>query len=259
MTRYKNFLFATVAWVFLCGISAPDNADKNPRPAESPQISENAKDKEQETLTAAQIEQQAEKYLVDNLQGNMDEMEIKVKYDGRDLELPKGKYRFIYSLPGGAVRTGRLPFSIKVETDDGKYRLLHMTAILSVYQDVVKIRKAFRRGQVLTADDVEVDRMKTAKPVFDAISQAEDAIGFEVSQNLESGKILTFGVLKKPYIIKRGDHILLVMDRGPVKITVPGIAKEQGIRGSTIPVENLQSKKVVYGQILDEKTVQVDF
>ncbi|OGW26062.1 MAG: flagella basal body P-ring formation protein FlgA [Nitrospinae bacterium RIFCSPLOWO2_12_FULL_47_7] len=248
-------------WVFICGVSSPDNSNKNPRLADLPQSSENAKGKDQETqiMTVEQIESGAEKYIVENLSGNTEEMEVKVKYEGRDQELPKGKYRLVYVLPGGTVRTGRVPFSVRVEMDDGKYRLLHMYATISSYQDVVKLRKAFRRGQVLTVDDVETDRVKTTKPVFDAISQVEDAIGFEVSQNLELGKILTFGVLKKPYIVKRGDHILLVMDKGSMKITVPGIAKEQGVRGSTISVENLQSKKVVYGQILDEKTVQIDF
>lgn len=231
-----------MAWIFFCGLSSAQN-----------------KEQEIQAITVDQLERQAEEYLVDNLPGNADDREIKVKYDGRDLELPKGKYRFVYSLPTGVVRPGRLPFSIRVEFDDGKHRLLHMNATISAYQVVVKIRKATRRGQVLTGDDVEMDRVKTTQPVFDAISQVEDAIGFEISQNLESGRPLTFGMLKKPYIVKRGDHILLVMDKGPMKITVPGIAREQGYKGSTIPVENSQSKKVVYGEILDEKTVRVSF
>lgn len=242
MRWHKKFLFASLAWMFLCGLSPAEN-----------------KEQEIQTITVAQIERQAEEYLVDNLPGHADDREIKVKYDGRDLELPKGKYRFAYSIPAGVARVGRLPFSIRIELDDGKHRMLHMNATISAYQDVVKIRKAIRRGQVLTADDVAVDRVKTTQPIFDAISQAEDAIGFEISQNLESGKALTFGMLKKPFVVKRGDHILLVMDKGPMKITVPGIAREQGYKGSTIPVENSQSKKVVYGEILDEKTVRVNF
>ena len=217
------------------------------------------KEQETQTITVDQIEKQAETYLVEHLAENTDQMDIKVRYEGKDLELPQGRYQFIYSLPGGGQKTGRVPFPIRIEMANGTHLMLQATAIISVYQDVIKVRKAVKRGEVLTLDDVEIGRVKAAKPILNALSQVEDAVGLEVGQNLESGKILTFGVLKKPSIINRGDRILLVMERGSIKITVPGIAREKGARGSTIPVENQQTKKIVYGEILDEKTVLVNF
>lgn len=274
--KYK--ILAIMTWILLCGFPLAGDAenkllpnDLSSKPENSrsgvsaltsgvtvPANASTAREQETETITVEQVEKQAEAYLMEHLAENTDQLDIKVRYEGKDLELPKGKYQFIYSLPGGGQRTGRFPFSIRVEVN-GSHQMLQATAIISAFQDVVKVRKAVKRGEVLTLDDVETGRVKAVKPILNALSQVEDAVGLEVGQNLESGKVLTFGVLKKPSIINRGDRILLVMERGPIKITVPGIAREKGARGSTIPVENLQTKKVVYGEILDEKTVLVNF
>jgi flagellar basal body P-ring formation protein FlgA len=59
--------------------------------------------------------------------------------------------------------------------------------------------------------------------------------------------------------VKKGDRVMLVVEKGSMKITVPGVVKEKGFKNSLIQVQNLQTKKTVFGQVVDPQTVKVNF
>ena len=44
-----------------------------------------------------------------------------------------------------------------------------------------------------------------------------------------------------------------------MKITVPGILKEDGYEDSMVRVLNIESKKIIYGRLVDANTVKVSF
>ena len=51
----------------------------------------------------------------------------------------------------------------------------------------------------------------------------------------------------------------MVAERGGMKVSVMGVVQETGYEGSVVQVENMESKKKVYGWVVDSGTVQVKF
>ena len=51
----------------------------------------------------------------------------------------------------------------------------------------------------------------------------------------------------------------MIAESDVLKVAAKGIAKENGAVGDRIRVMNLQSKKIIYAQVLDEQTVHVEF
>jgi|TARA_B100001964_G_scaffold46824_1_gene52340 flagella basal body P-ring formation protein FlgA len=66
-------------------------------------------------------------------------------------------------------------------------------------------------------------------------------------------------LLKIPEDISRGDRVTILAENKTIRITVPGIAGENGRKGKTIKVKNIDSKKIIYARVLDSATVKVDF
>ncbi len=258
MLWVKNLVLIALAGVFLAG----------PCPAEAGGIAGKRQDKETsagpapreiQKIAAGDIEKHARHYLEEHLPWDPGQIEIDVSYDGEDLELPDGKVQYEYTLPQNLERAGRVPIALKVQGEGVAPRMLRLTAFVNVYQDVVKLRRAVRRGAVLSAEDLELEQIKTGRPVRGVIVRIQDAVGLEAVRNLDSGKTLSVDLLKKPFVINRGDHILIVAMKGDMTITASGIAREGGIEGNTIAVENVQTKKVVYGQVVDQNSVKVNF
>ena len=65
--------------------------------------------------------------------------------------------------------------------------------------------------------------------------------------------------LKKPALVNRGDKILILAEKNGMKITTPGILKEDGYEDGMVQVLNIESKKLIYGRLVDANTVKVSF
>ena len=48
-------------------------------------------------------------------------------------------------------------------------------------------------------------------------------------------------------------------EKGGMRITAPGILKEDGYENAMVRVLNIESKKVIYGWLVDSNTVKVKF
>ena len=47
--------------------------------------------------------------------------------------------------------------------------------------------------------------------------------------------------------------------KGGMTITAPGILKEDGYKDAMVQVLNIESKKIIYGNLVDPNTVKVKF
>jgi flagella basal body P-ring formation protein FlgA len=47
--------------------------------------------------------------------------------------------------------------------------------------------------------------------------------------------------------------------KGSMTITTPGILKEDGYENAMVRVLNMDSKKIIYGRLVDSNTVKVKF
>jgi flagella basal body P-ring formation protein FlgA len=208
-------------------------------------------------LTPHEIERQAEEFLLERLPWSRDQMELSITYGGETVDIPRDQARLAFELPERHPTMGRIPLSVKIRDENGYSQTRSLRVLVQVYMDVVKTRAAVRRDQILSETDVEVDRIKIARPLRGALTQMEEAVGMKIRRSLEAGEILDVNMMEKPFLVNRGDHIILVAERGTMRITAPGICKERGLKGSIVPVENVETKKTVYGRVVDSNTVEV--
>ena len=116
-----------------------------------------------------------------------------------------------------------------------------------------------KRGEILTNDEIRVETVQTERPSQNAITNIDHALGYEAARNLQAGKILIPNFIKRPALGNRGDKILIMAQKGGMTITTPGILKEDGYENAMVRVLNIESKKVIYGRLVDSNTVKVRF
>ena len=64
-------------------------------------------------------------------------------------------------------------------------------------------------------------------------------------------------MLKKPTIIRSGEHTLIMAEAGGLQVRVTGKALQHGVVGEIIRVLNLSSKKTVRGKVEADGTITV--
>ena len=218
-----------------------------------------AESESKRTVTTQEIKEHAENYLVSHLDWKPESMDIEVSYDGKDLILPAGKTRFDFGTINNSRRVGRIPLTVQVKVDDKFIKRLRMNAKVAVFQDVVRTINSIQRRNIIGKSDVIVDRVRTERLLKDIPTQLDKVIGQAATRNLQTGKIIKFRDLKKVPLVERGSRVIILATKGSMKITAPGAVREEGFKNSIVQVVNLETKKVIYAEVLSANTVGVKF
>ena len=218
-----------------------------------------AKSENTRTVTSQEIRESAENYLINSLDWDPESMDISIKYEARDLELPEGKLLLDFVKINNPRGVGRIPLTALVKVDGKFIKRLRVNAKVAVYQDVVKTVSSIQRGNVISVSDVVVERTRTERVLKDIPTTLDKVIGQAVTRNLQNGKIVKFRDLKKVPTVKRGSRVIILARKGSVKITAPGTVREDGFKNSIVQVINLETKKMIYAEVINSNTVEVRF
>ena len=214
---------------------------------------------ETQILKVNEIEKRAVDHLVKALPWDKESLEINVYYQGKDITLPAGKKDLIYKIMGSSQRAGRIPMILEIRINDQFQKRIRLNTKVLVSQQVIKTKRAVKRGEILSNDEIRVETVQTERPSQNAITNIDHALGYEAARNLSAGKILIPNFIKRPALGNRGDKILIMAQKGGMTITTPGILKEDGYENAMVRVLNIESKKVIYGRLVDSNTVKVRF
>ena len=222
-------------------------------------LERNVNASETQILKVDEIEKSAVDHLVKALPWDKESLEINVYYQGKDITLPFGKKDLIYKIMGSSQRAGRVPMILEIRVNDQFQKRIRLNTKVMVSQQVIKTKRAVKRGEILSNDEIRVETVQTERPSQNAITNIDHALGYEAARNLPVGKILIPNFIKRPALGNRGDKILIMAQKGGMTITTPGILKEDGYENAMVRVLNIESKKVIYGRLVDSNTVKVRF
>jgi flagellar basal body P-ring formation protein FlgA len=214
---------------------------------------------ETQIIKADEIENSAINHLIKELPWNRESLEINIYYTGKDIVLPSGKKDLIYRIMGSSQRAGRIPMILEIRIDDQFKKRIRLNTKVLVSQKVVKTIRAVRRGEILLNDEIKIETIQTERPLKNAITNINFALGYEATRDISIGKVIIPNYIKKPALGNRGDKILIMAKKGGMTITTPGILKEDGYEDAMVRVLNMESKKVIYGRLVDSNTVKVKF
>ena len=201
----------------------------------------------------------AETFVFSKLPWKKEQIDCQINYAGGPLVLPDGPVTLTPQIPGRADRAGRLPLVIEIIVGDDYRRRIRMSADVKIHQTIIKTTRQIKRGDILSSDDVEMHSITTIRPQVKALRELVQVVGYRAVRNIPLGRAVTAEFVVKPPLIEKGDRVLIIVKKGFMKITAPGIAKEKGFKDGFVEVINVQSKKTVFAYVVDSNTVEVRF
>lgn len=210
-------------------------------------------------LTIKTIEQTGREFILNALHWDKERVELKVIYEGKDVIIPRGNRVLDCKMPGGKKRIGRVQFMCFVKVDGLTKKRLRLIAQINLRYNIFRSTRSLKRGKIIQPQDVEMVRMKSDRVIRNLVSDAHEIIGHRLVRNLEEGETLLTHMLRRVPLVKRGDRILIIAQRGALRVTAPGVVKENGFINDTIRVENLHSRKIVLGKVIDSRTIRINF
>ena len=175
------------------------------------------------------------------------------------LRLPNGRITFKVIPPPNRDLLGKIPFSVHFDVNGKFHKRVWATATVEVLAEVVITKKPVGRHKPITEDDIELLYMDLAKLPSGVITDPEAVLGKRTKRAIGAKTVLRADLVESPPLVKRGDVVVIIAESSGLKITALGEVKKKGRLGESIPVMNYDSKKILYGRVMDSSTVKVEF
>ncbi|MBW2409818.1 MAG: flagellar basal body P-ring formation protein FlgA [Deltaproteobacteria bacterium] len=173
--------------------------------------------------------------------------------------LPKGHITYRVSPPKDRHYVGLVPLSIEFSVDGEIQKKVRASATIEMMVEVVVARKPLQKHKPITEDDVVLHTMDLADLPGNVFMDPEAVLGKRTRRAIGSNTVLRTDLIELPPIIQRGDIVVVVAESNGLRITALGKAKRKGRLGERIPVENFDSKKILHAEIVDSRTVKIEF
>jgi flagellar basal body P-ring formation protein FlgA len=175
------------------------------------------------------------------------------------IRIPAGTWTARVVPPPGGPLLGRVRLQLELAVEGEPVRSAWVVADVGLIAPVVLPRRPVARGEVLAGADLAVEPRDLAELPRGVVTALDDAVGQVTCLALTPGAPLRRDQLSAPAAVRRGDVVLLVAERGPIRLTAPGEVRHDAAVGEQVEATNRSSRKAVVGTVLDAHTVAVAF
>lgn len=152
---------------------------------------------------------------------------------------------------------GRTSFAMRVQRD-GRTPVTHwISADIDAVRPVVASRRSLAAEHVIGPDDLEMKTVSLSKMQDRYAFKPEEVIGKKTRRSVIQGAPISLNVVADVPVMQSGDRVTLLYEEAGFEITATGQAKGLGYVGRQVPVMNADSRRIVYGEVLDAVTVRV--
>jgi flagella basal body P-ring formation protein FlgA len=175
------------------------------------------------------------------------------------LRLPVGPYRVRVLSPPGVPLLGRVRLQVELLVEDRPVKTVWVTADVGLTGLVVVARRPIARGEKLAADDLALEQRDLSRVARGVVTELAEAVGTVAQAPIVPYTPIKREQLAPAAVVHRGDAVLLVAERGRLRITAAGEVREDAGAGQQVRVTNRASRKDLIGRVVDGSTVAVEF
>lgn len=213
------------------------------------------------TITGQEIARRAEAYLRDKVGKGVKDVILELQHlpDDQVVPLGNGDVRLRFSRGGASQNNREIYLTTSILLEGYVYKNIVLVFNAREFRDVVVVKNKIVPGQVFSADFIGLETMEITKWNDSGFDNVEAVIGRVAKRTLYPGDIVSKDAIKELSAVKKGDRVNILIESTGFKVMSKGICEEEGRLGDMIKVVNLDTKKALYGSVIDGSTIKVEF
>ena len=134
---------------------------------------------------------------------------------------------------------------------------IFVTARLTLWRQIVVAADPITRGAQIRASQLMLGRVDTSRGLDEYFTRIDQVAGQRAKRTIAPQQPIMLRDLEPALLVNRGDRVTLEANRAGVQIRVAALALEDGRKGDQIRVQNLESKREVYAEVIDQGRVEI--
>jgi flagella basal body P-ring formation protein FlgA len=166
-------------------------------------------------------------------------------------------YRVVSVVMNGYSGRNRAVFLVHLLDKLNRKRTISVEASYEVVVDVFVTARPIRRGETLTEDDFYAVKQRASRLPVGALLSSKDIAGKSLKVNIGQGVIIRANHITDEQIVRRGQRVNVVVERGNIVITTQGVLISNTAIGDTANVLTDNTRKEISGILVSGDTVRV--
>ncbi len=159
------------------------------------------------------------------------------------------------SMPAGGRSLGNTTVAVRCK-DPGGWKIL-VSARIDVFGPVVVARYPLARGSVIQAQDLELVERNLSHLPYGYYGATQPVAGLLAKRTIAAASVITPPMLQAPNLVKRGERVSVIAERGPLQIRTSGKALRDGKSGDLVQIRADGSQRVIDGRVVGQGVVKV--
>ncbi len=152
----------------------------------------------------------------------------------------------------------RTSIRIKIETA-GREQIFWLSLHLAYSREVIVARHNLVIGHRIDRQDILLETRAGWKYMENCYLPMDEVLGKGIGRPVSKGTCLKNFHISHNKAMKRGAAVVILAEKGNLRVEAPGKVLETGSPGEMVKVLNTLSGKEVYATVLDNSTVSVSF
>jgi flagellar basal body P-ring formation protein FlgA len=203
-----------------------------------------------------QIEDIYKEFILSKAPWSSQNLEIHSIYFTDPPQLPAGEMTYEVQAAPKERFVGNVAVAIQFYVDGVKDRTLRVTGKVDLHQDVVNTMRPLKRNEVITASDVELQKLNMAEAPDRFATDPDQVIGKRVLREMGMHQPIVLAELDSPLALKRGTSVRIVYEQPGISLTAKGQVQQDAVVGATVRVLNVSTNRSIICKVMDSETVQ---
>jgi len=178
-----------------------------------------------------------------------DQWELEAGRLPQSLAVPEQGASVVVDLSPRFSGCGQETAVVRVLVGDKVLSSQHVAFKVRRWEQVVRLRNSLRKGEAVSAADVELIREETTFQQRKILRSLDDAVGRNTLRGVRAGDLLVDNWLETPYAVREGERIRLMTQVGGAVVQTVVVAQQSAFRGQLIRVENPDSRKILQAKV----------
>jgi flagella basal body P-ring formation protein FlgA len=216
-------------------------------------------ERESQQVEPAQVEQAVRDTIQQNAGSTVDRLIIEEFRVPPASTVPAGELTFKIELRLPRKGGGTATFSAIPVVDGVNQRTLFGSFRVDYQVDVLQLATAVEAGQVIGTDAIVTGQARASELDGKSVGEEQLKTGLKAKRALRPGEPLTWEAVAREELVRRGQTVQIVAEKGALRIAAKGTAQASGSMGDEVAVENTQSRKRLQGIVTGPGEVSVSF
>lgn len=209
-------------------------------------------------ISSKKIDKIIKDFIINKMPWDPEQISLKISAT-KDIALAAGKITYEVVPRKKEDYLGATSFLLIFRVDGSIAKKLRVTTRIEVSREVVLSNHPLKRHNIITKEDIRLEKMNLAELPADVITDPLEVIGKRTRRAIDAHLPLRFNFLEVPPLVRRGDLVIIIAETEVLKITTQGVVTENGVKGEMVRVINTDSRREVYARVVDSRTVEVEF